>query len=174
MPQRISRTTGCLVCAVLLCLLGSCARHAEHTRPLWGDLETFTTMMPGDTTTLTGIRHRLTGDTLVGPQRFTKVDADTFVIRATLPDGRIMAYSHRGRSIGGRLYDSFTRLQWNDSIETAFYIATAYKHSYYYFPRLRRFIDISDARIHRDGFVVPTAGGDSLHYDYRGNVVAQE
>ena len=66
MPQRISRTTGCLVCAVLLCLLGSCARHAEHTRPLWGDLETFTTMMPGDTTTLTGIRHRLTGDTLVG------------------------------------------------------------------------------------------------------------
>ena len=166
--------TVCLVCAVLLCLLGCCARDAEHTWPLWDELEAFTTTMPDDTATLTGIRHRLTGDTLVSPQRFIKVDADTFVIRATLPDGRIMAYSHRGRSIGGRLYDSFTRLQWNDSIETAYYIATAYKHSYYYFPRQRRFIDISNARIHRDGFVVPTASGDSLHYDYRGNIVTRE
>lgn len=174
MLQRTLHTTLGLVSAVLLCLLGSCAREAEHTYPLWGDLEAFTTTQPGDTATLTGIRHRLTGDTLIGPQRFAKVDADTFVIRATLPDGRIMAYSHRGRSIGGRLYDSFTRLQWNDSIETAYYIGTAYKHAYYYFPRQRRFIDISDARIHRDGFVVPTASGDSLHYDYRGNIVTQK
>ena len=170
----MSHTTVCLVCAVLLYLFGCCAHDAEHTWPLWGDLEAFTTTTPGDTATFTGIRHRLTGDTLVSPQRFAKVDADTFVIRATLPDGRIMAYSHRGRSIGGRLYDSFSRLQWNDSIETVYYIATDYKHSYYYFPRQRRFIDISNARIHRDGFVVPTPKGDSLHYDYRGNILIQK
>ena len=174
MPIRLLHTAVCSVCALLLCLLGSCTRDAERTWPLWGDLEAFTTTVPGDTTTFTGIRHRLTHDTIVNPQHFIRVDADTFIIRATLPDGRIMAYSHRGRSIGGRLYDSFSRIQWNDSIETTYYIGTAYKNAYYYFPRQRRFIDISDARIHRDGFVVPTADGDSLYYDYRGNIVTQD
>lgn len=156
---------------LLLGLLGACVANQSRSWPLCGDLEAFTISLPGDTVPLFGIRHRLTGDTLAGGLRFADVEADTFVVRATLPDGRIMAFSPRGLSIGGHLYDSFTRLMWNDSIESTYYIATAYKRSYYYFPRLRRFIDISHARIHRDGFNVPTANGDSVCYDHRGNIV---
>ena len=158
---------------LLLVVLGACAADEERTWPLCGDLEAFTVAVPGDTARLIGIRHRLTGDTLAGGLCFARVEADTFVVRATLPDGRIMAFSSRGLSIGGRLYDSFTRLQWNDSIDTSYYIATAYKHSYYYFPRQQRFIDISHARVHRNGFTVPTANGDSVCYDFRGNVIAE-
>lgn len=157
--------------ALLLCLHGACTGESDRSWPLCGDLEAFAMSVPGDTVPLFGIRHLPTGDTLAGGLRFTEVEADTFVVRATLPDGRIMAFSPRGLSIGGHLYDSFTRLMWNDSIESTYYIATAYKRSYYYFPRLRRFIDISHARIHRDGFNVPTANGDSVCYDHRGNIV---
>lgn len=156
---------------LLFALLGACAPDHSRSWLLCGDLEVFTMSLPGDTMPLFGIRHRLMGDTLAGGMRFASVEADTFVVRATLPDGRIMAFSSRGLAIGGHLYDSFTRLKWNDSIENTYYIATAYKRSYYYFPRQRRFIDISHARIHRDGFTVPTANGDSVCYDYRGNVV---
>jgi len=157
--------------ALLLCLHGACTGESDRSWPLCGDLEAFAMSVPGDTVPLFGIRHLPTGDTLAGGLRFTEVEADTFVVRATLPDGRIMAFSPRGLSIGGHLYDSFTRLMWNDSIESTYYIATAYKRSYYYFPRLRRFIDISHARIHRDGFNVPTANGDSVCYDHHGNIV---
>ncbi len=157
--------------ALLLCLHGGCAGEQGRSWPLCGELEAFAMPVPGDTVPLFGIRHLPTGDTLAGGLRFAGIEADTFVVRATLPDGRIMAFSPRGLSIGGRLYDSFTQLRWNDSIESTYYIATAYKRSYYYFPRQRRFVDISHARIHRDGFTVPTANGDSVCYDYRGNLV---
>lgn len=165
-------------------------RQQESSWPLCGELEAFTAHVPGDTLTLTGIRHRLTGDTLVAPQHFVSVVADSLVVKATMPNKRLMVYSHRGLCIRGHSFDSFARLVWqavptdadgatvpggaenNRQAESSvYYIGTDYDRSFYYFPVKRRLVEITGARIAGEEFTVPGEHGDSITYDYHGEVV---
>lgn len=160
--------------ALLLGLLGACAADGERSWPLCGDLEAFTVTVPGDTTRLIGIRHCLTGDTLVEPLHVTRLEADSFVICATLPNKRILAYSYRGLPIGGFSFDTFTRYyDKTGQEERYYYLGTDYKRSYHYFPRRRKLLETTHARIHCDGITVPAENGDSVRYDYQGNKVTE-
>lgn len=85
-------------------------RTDDAPRPLCGELEAFSLRLPGDTTRLTGIRHRVTGDTLVRPRYFVSVVADSCIVKATLPNKRIWVYSDRGLPLLGKSFASFEKL----------------------------------------------------------------
>lgn len=171
MSHHLPRLSHLTSIALLAFMLISCGPEKPQTWHLCDNLEAFTTHTPGDTTTLTGIRNRLTGDTMVTPQHFLSIEADSFVVKALMPNKRFRVYSYRGLSIGGFSFDTFSRLRWDET--TDFYIGTNYKRSYYYFPKRRKLIEITHASVDGNGFTVPDTEGDSLRYDYHGNLVGK-
>lgn len=167
--------------AVTCLLCTSCATTTgDESRPLCGELEAFTLRLPGDTTRLTGIRHRVTGDTLVSPQHFISVTADSCIVKAMLPDKRLWVYSDRGLPLLGKTFDSFVYVNLGEGMNQRgehehrrFYVGTDYDRTYYYFPARHLLLDVTEADLSGDGIVLSTSEGGFVTYDYNGERVSQ-
>ena len=164
----------CLLCT-------SCATTTgDESRPLCGELEAFTLRLPGDTTRLTGIRHRVTGDILVSPQHFISVTADSCIVKAMLPDKRLWVYSDRGLPLLGKTFDSFVYVNLGEGMNQRgehehrrFYVGTDYDRTYYYFPARHLLLDVTEADLSGEGIVLSTSEGGFVTYDYNGERVSQ-
>jgi len=159
------------------CLLcGACtSRTEDEPRALCGDLEAFTMSVPGDTTRLTGIRHRVSGDTLVQPKHFVSVTADDYVVKAILPNKRIWVYSDRGLPLLGKTFDSFVyvNLGGGDNSQgeheaRRFYVGTDYDRTYYYFHERHLLLDVTGAELSGDSIVITAPDGTVERYGYDG------
>lgn len=165
--------------AVTCLLCTSCTTTTgEANRPLCGELEAFTLHLPGDTTRLTGIRHRVSGDTLVNPQPFVSVTADSCIVKATLPNKRLWVYSDRGLPLLGKTFDSFVHVNLGEGTNhrgeheaRRFYVGTDYDKTYYYFPQRHLLLDVTGADLSGDYIVLAAPGGGVVRYDYNGKRV---
>lgn len=160
----------CIVTTFMMavCLLcTTCTAPTEDApRPLCGELEAFTMRLPGDTTRLTGIRHRVTGDTLVRPKHFITLTADAHIVKATLPNKRLWVYSDRGLPLLGKTFDSFVYVNFGEM--RRFYVGTDYDRTYYYFPHRHLLLDVTGADLSGDSIIVTRPDGTVEHYGYDG------
>lgn len=147
----------------LLCTACS-TKPADAPRPLCGELEAFTLRLPGDTTRFTGIRHRVTGDTLVRPKHFVSVVADSCIVKTTLPNKRIWVYSDRGLPLLGKTFDSFVYVSLGE--KRRFYVGTDYDRTYYYFPRRHLLLDVTGVDLSGDSIVIAHPDGAVERYGY--------
>ena len=162
-----------LVMAICL-LCTACSTRTENVpRPLCGELEAFTLRLPGDTTRLTGIRHRVTGDTLVRPRHFVSVVADSCIVKATLPNKRVWVYSDRGLPLLGKTFDSFVYVNLGEGTNSygqhesrRFYVGTDYDRTYYYFPQRHLLLDVTGADLSGDSIVLTHPDGAVERYGY--------
>ena len=164
-----------LVMAICLLCTACSMRTEDVPRPLCGELEAFTLRLPGDTTRLTGIRHRVTGDTLVSPRHFVSVTADSCIVKATLPNKRIWVYSDRGLPLLGKTFDSFVYVNLGEGIDShgqyqsrRFYVGTDYNRTYYYFPQRHLLLDVTGADLSGDSIVFTQPDGAVERYGYDG------
>lgn len=151
----------------LLCglLFSACGEVRPGASPaLCGDLESFAMYLPGDTTRLTGIRNRVTGDTLVSPQPFVSLQADSHVVRATLPNKRLWVYSDQGRPLLGKPFDSFVYV--NMGPGRRFYLGRDYDKTYYYFPQRHCLLDVTGADLSGDCIVRTLPDGRKERFSY--------
>lgn len=173
--MKIKYTITPFVMAVCL-LCTTCTSPTEDApRPLCGELEAFTMRLPGDTTCLTGIRHRLTGDTLVRPKHFISLTADAHIVKATLPNKRLWVYSDRGLPLLGKTFDSFVYVNFGEGNNPhgghearRFYVGTDYDRTYYYFPQRHLLLDVTGADLSGDSIIVTRPDGTVEHYGYDG------
>jgi len=113
--------------AVLLCVFSECGSRSD-TKPLAGTsgLATFSVIAEDGETLLTGVKHLVSGDTIVPPAAYTEVKGDSCVITCTKTDKSITAYTADGRKIGD--FEMFT--PWNDT----YCLGVRYVNKTYYFP----------------------------------------
>lgn len=102
--------------------------NRSNTKPLAGapGLATFTLLAEDGETRLTGVKHLVTGDTIVPPDAYTEVRGDSCVITCTKADKSITAYTADGRKIGD--FELFT--PWTDT----YCLGVRYVNKTYYFP----------------------------------------
>ncbi|MBQ8751114.1 MAG: hypothetical protein IJZ30_05720 [Alphaproteobacteria bacterium] len=136
---------------IVTLMVASCGNKSKEF-PLINDLVVYT--YEENDTLFQGVKYKNCDDVIINPDNYQSIEADSLIIKVTDANNRIWVFNHKGTSIGGISFDSFTKIKFND--EKGYYIGTNYDKSYYYFSDTKTFLAPSKVFINKNAmcFVV--------------------